>query len=650
MSIICIEDSMEKLRIKELEKILITAQDEYYNGTPIMPDDEYDALADELADLDPRNKVLRRIGADVSDDSKLQKAKHTIPMGSQKKVNTQDEFIKWANKTGANRFVIQEKLDGLSVELVYKQGKLVQAITRGDGETGEDITHNVVHMGNVPLRLSKFTGSIRGEIILPISAFRILTHNSKDYANPRNAASGISRRKTINEHVLKNIKIIAFDCTAHGVDFIKEHHKIRFLEDLGVECVFTKVVDVSNAIKGYNLYQKSKRATLDHEIDGLVFKVNGIKRQEALGETDGRPKGQIAWKFAAEMRKTVLKSISWEVGLTGRITPVGHVEPVQVGGVTISKMSLHNVSNIQRLGVYPLADVLVSRRNDVIPCLEKVIPRVKSKQPGNFKIPTICPICKKATVFEGEYLMCANMDCPAKRIGDIKKWVKVLDIDQVGDAFIKDVVNAGFVEDPADLYTLSSDTIATLDGYQQKSARTIVRNIDKAKELPLKKFMGALNIPNVGTNTFEALANAGFDTIRSLQVATWGEFAKVAGVGDTTALAIYKGLINKQKLIEKLLKNGVGIKKQIQGKLTGKSFCFTGQISIKRGDAQKLVESMGGEIKTSVGKGLTYLVQASKTSQSGKSQKAKKYGIEILGETEFFDLIDFSFEKLQQLY
>ena len=639
---------MGKLRIVELEKILTNAQDEYYNGTPIMPDDEYDALADELADLDPKNKVLSNVGANVSDDSKLQKAKHSIPMGSQKKVNTQEEFNKWAAKTGTKKFVIQEKLDGLSVELVYKKGRLVQAITRGSGIEGEDITHNVVNMQNVLPRLPKFTGSIRGEIVLPKSAFN-KHFATEGYANPRNAASGLARRKTVQQKALQHIRIISFDCTTAGIDFRKEHHKIRFLEGLGVTCVFTKVVDLDNAIKGYNQYQSKLRANLDHEIDGLVFKVNDIAKQESLGETDGRPKGQIAWKFAAEMRQTKLESVSWEVGLTGRITPVGHVKPVKVGGVTISKMSLHNARNMLRLGVYPLADVLVSRRNDVIPYLEKVIPRAKSKQPGDFKSPTVCPVCTAATEFEGEYLICPNKLCPAKKEGDIKKWVKKLDIDDVGESFIRAAIKAKFIADPADLYTLSADTIATLDGYQSKSAKTIVRNISKTRELPLFKFMGALNIPNVGITIFETLENAGFDSIYKLQSAAWDDFLNIDSIGELTAKAIHKGLRTKEALIAKLQQNGVKVKKKIIGKLTGKSFCFTGQISIKRGAAMKLVESLGGEVKTSVNRGLTYLVQSSKNSVSGKSQKAKKYGTEVIGEPEFFNLVEFSFKRLQSI-
>jgi DNA ligase (NAD+) len=293
-------------------------------------------------------------------------------MGSQKKVNEEAEFVKWVKKTGAKTIVCQEKLDGLSVELVYKKGKLVQAITRGDGEEGEDITHNVIHMANTLPRLPKFTGSIRSELMIRKSDFKDYISYVGDYVNPRNAAAGISRRKTPDKRRLRYVRHVAFDCTADNVKkWNKEHHKIRFLEDMGVECVFTKVVDIKNAIKGYNLYQKKKRAKLDHEIDGLVFKVNDIAKQEALGEVSGRPRGQIAWKFAAEMRETILNSVSWEVGLTGRITPVAHVKPTIVSGAEIKKISLHNVSYFKSLKLFKGCRVLISRRGDVIPYLEK---------------------------------------------------------------------------------------------------------------------------------------------------------------------------------------------------------------------------------------------------------------------------------------
>jgi DNA ligase (NAD+) len=471
------------------------------------------------------------------------------------------------------------------------------------------------------------------------------------YENPRNAASGISRRKTVKKNLLKNLKMLAFDCDTDDIVFKKEHHKIRYMEALGIDCVFTKVVDIDNAIKGHRVYQDTKRAKLGHEIDGIVLKVNDIANQKALGETGGRPKGQVAWKFEAEMRETVLEDVEWEVGLTGRITPVAVLKPVKVGGVTIERASLHNVSNIARLGLWIGAEVLVSRRNDVIPYIEKTIkPSTKHYPP----YPKGCPVCHADTEFEGEYLICPNKDCPAKKAGDIKKWVKVLGIDEVGDAFITAAIQAGFLEDPADLYTLSADTISTLDGYQQKSAKKIVTNINKKRRIPLAKFFAALNIPGVGLSTFEAIE--AFDTITKLDemLATCtsplvSELAAIPGIGEKTAKQVRAGVVAKMPLIIKLLKSGVEIKEKIIGKLTGKSFCFTGQLSIRRPDAQKLVESMGGEIKTSVSRGLTYLVQSNPKSMSTKAQKARKYGTQVIGEKEFKDLVEFSFKKLKDL-
>ncbi|MCX6010159.1 MAG: NAD-dependent DNA ligase LigA [Chloroflexi bacterium] len=634
---------MDKARIVELEKTLTEAQDAYYNGTSIMSDAEYDAFSDELRDLDPKNSVLTKVGA-APKDNRLQKVKHDIPMGSQDKVNSQGEFEAWVKKTGADKFVVQEKLDGLSVEVLYKKGRLVQASTRGSGTEGEDVTHTVSKMQNVPDTLGDFTGSLRGEIIFSKSAFAKL--DKGEYSNPRNAAAGITRRKDVHK-AIPTLQVIYFDCITDKLTFDKEHHKIRFMENqLKLNCVPTKVAGLDNAIKWFDHYQSKHRAELDYEIDGLVIKVNNLSEQEALGETDDRPKGQIAWKFSAEMRKTKLLGIDWDVGLTGRITPVANLKPVQIGGVTVSRSSLHNVSNMKKLGVWIGAEVLISRRGDVIPYIEEVVnPDTAVGAP----YPTTCPVCANKTEFDGEYLVCKNPACPAKTKGDILKWINVLDIDQAGEAFVIAAVKAGFIKDPADLYVLSETTISTLPGYGSSSAKTLVKNINKSRELALPKFLAALNIPNAGNSTFEALDKAGFNTLQKIQAATWNDFAGISGIGDITAKAAASGLTKKRDLIQRLITNGVTIKRKIIGKLTGKSFCFTGEISIKRGDAFKLVESMGGEVKSSVSRGLTYLVQANKNSASGKAQKARTYGTQVLGEKEFFDLVEFSLKRLKAL-
>jgi DNA ligase (NAD+) len=645
-----LEKIMNEKRIARLETLIHEAQEAYYLGNPIMSDEEYDALFDELQIIDPHNPVLKKVGAPPPSDTILTKRKHAIPMGSQRKVNTQQDFVAWATKSGADEFVIQEKLDGLSIELVYKQGKLEHAITRGDGEEGEDVTHTVRKMRNVPITLDGFTGSIRGEIIMRKSTFETKIKDDPKYAglyaNPRNSAAGLTRRKTTHP-IVSFLWVIPFDVDSHHDEFKTEADKLSFMHGkLGLKCVRSKTVDVASAIKRYNGYARKQRGVLDYDIDGLVIKVNNIQRQKLLGEVDNRPKGQIAWKFAAEMRKTHIITIEWDTALSGRISPVGVFEPVEVGGATLERASLHHVKRIKELGLYPNAQILVSRRNEVIPHIEKTI-NPYSRPP--FKIPTECPVCGGDVEFEGEFLMCASPTCVAKQRGNIKKWVKVIGIDEVGEKFIDSAVDSGYLLDSADLYALSADSISALDRQGTKSAKKILTNINKHRVLPLAKFMGALNIPNVSTSTFEALEASGFDSLETLQKAKPKDFLNASGIGTITANALFQGLQEKSKLISKLLLNGVSIKKKVRGKLSGQSFCFTGQISIKRGDAYKLVESLGGEIKPGVSKGLTYLVQSNPKSTSGKTKKAQKYGTKVIGEKEFMDLIDFSIKKLRSL-
>ena len=630
-------------RIKKLEKKLQAAQDAYYNDDPIMDDARYDALADELRQLDPKNTVLTAVGAVPT--SALTSVKHEIPMGSQSKVNTEAEFRDWVHKTRSDKFVLQEKLDGASVELVYKDGLLVQASTRGDGITGEDITHNALKIPNVPNNLHGFTGSIRGEVIIATAVFDKHLQGDK-YKVARNAASGIVRRITPNKYT-KYLKVICFDCVT-DTPWRSESIKMQFLKSIGMETVTTKKVGAENAVKWYNHYQDKLRKKLPHEIDGLILKIDDIEEQGSMGILNNRPKGQIAWKFAAEMRETRLLRIEWEIGLTGRLTPVAILEPVKITGVTISKATLHNWSYVKRLGLNTEGStVLVSRRGDVIPAVEKLVKLDKKGSPISY--PCKCTICGSVTMFDGEFLVCPNEICPAKARGNIKKWIKVVGIEEVGDWFIDTAIKAGMLASPGDLYRVPVEEVQELEGFGEASAEKVVSNIHKCKNLPLPVFLAGLNILNAGRTTFEAVEKAGYDTVDAVLACTQPDLEAIEGIGKTTAKSIVVGLAMRVQTIKDLLDVGVTIKKRVQGKLTGKSFCFTGEISIRRPHAQELVRSMGGEVKTGVSKGLTYLVQANKTSTSNKTKKADKYGTEILGEDEFFDLVDFSPSKLLAL-
>lgn len=637
---------MASAKIKELEKIITKAQRAYYNGQPILADKAYDKLVDELTKLRPDSPALKRVGYTPDLFSPLQKIKHTIPMGSQSKVVTEEEFDVWVKKTGATRFVIQEKIDGLSVELVYKDGKLRQAITRGDGTTGEDITHNVVRMRNVEKTLAGFTGSLRGEIILFKHHFEDMKKKDSELKTPRNAAAGIARRKTPLGAEL--LEVLYFDVLSDDVDFKTETQKNAFIKNLLLSRPITITGDLKLMKETYKKYLDSLRAESAYEIDGLVVKVDSLDRQAELGEVNGRPKGQIAWKFPSVAEETRLESIEWEYGLTGRHTPVAVLKPVQIGGVTVQRASLHTWSNVVKLGLHLGCGVLVSRRNDVIPHVEEVTELVGMSKRVGLNPLRQCLRCKADLKFEGEFLMCPSPTCPGKLEGDFKKWIKCLELDFLGDAFIDRMFARWPVKGLWNLYQLSPKHIAKLPGYAGTSAQRAYDQIQKRKELPLALFMGALNIPNAAESTFQLLVDAGYDTLEKLQRAPARDLAGIHGIGDITAKSIVTGLWEKEHTIEKLLEY-VTIAKKVVGKLSGISFCFTGEIEIRRPMAERLVKEHGGTIKSSVTKDLTYLVQADPKSQSGKSQKAHQNGVKIISGADFLKMIDFNLATLRRL-
>jgi len=637
---------MRSKKIKELEKLVTRAQRTYYNGQPLLSDAAYDKIVDELRKLYPQSSALQRVGYTPDLFSPLQKLKHSIPMGSQDKVVTEQEFDAWAKKTGVNRFVIQEKLDGLSVELTYEDGKLKHAITRGDGLTGEDITHNIVRMRNVKKKLEDFTGSLRGEILLFKDDFAALAKKTSDYKNARNAAAGIARRKTPQNAEL--LQVLYFDVISDDIDFGTEIQKTTFIKNFLLERPLTIIGDLPRMKETYKKFMETLRAQASYEIDGLIVKVDSLGRQEELGEVHGRPRGQVAWKFPSVAEETILKGIEWEYGLTGRHTPVAILNPVQVGGVTVKRASLHTWSNVVKLGLHSGCGVLVARRGEVIPQVEEVTAPVSMPKRIELCHPCKCLRCKGELQFEGEFLMCSNAACPGKLEGDFKKWIKCLELDFLGEAFIDKMFLRWPVKGLWNLYQLSPKHIAKLPGYAGTSAQRAYDQIQKRKELSLALFLGALNIPNVAESTFQLLVDAGYDTLEKLQHVLVGDLAGVHGIGEITAKSIVAGLQAKGHTIEKLLQY-VTIAKKIEGKLSGMAFCFTGEIDIRRPMAEKLVKENGGVVKSSVTKDLTYLVQANPKSQSGKSQKARQYGVKIISGEEFMSLIDFNLNTLRQL-
>jgi len=631
---------------------LLEASDAYYNkSNPIMTDGEYDKLFDEFKEKYPNDPFLKTIGSPIDPTSKWEKATHKIPMGSLNKVVNIDELRAWATKVGVEWFALSEKLDGISIDLEYEDSKLVRAITRGDGEIGEDITKNVRRMQNVhPFLHSNFTGSVRGEIIIAQDDFETVValqkqRNEEPIKNLRNGASGLAKR--YDGKYSEFLSIVYYDITG---TYERKNEKFLDLMNLGLPTSAILMNDqlprkfrVSDIETMYNEYEHSKRASLDYEIDGLVVEINELDKYEELGSKDGRPKGAVAFKFTSMKKETKIIGVEWSIGNSGHISPVAILEPVHLGGVTVRRASLHNLEMFKEMNLHENDTVLVSRRNDVIPYVEEIVSREIGQEP--FGIPTRCPECGSDLQVDGKFLVCDESECPAAMVGTILKWLDATGMKSqgIGEKTIQRLHELGIVQYPADLYDLVPIEIAAIDGFGMSSAKKIVEIAESHKEVTLAQFIGGLNIKNFSTSMAELLIENGYSTLDSMINADVNDLIKIKGIEVKTATAFVTGMAIKEDIITDLLSNGVQIIEKIstsgnESKLNGKSFCFTGAMSRPRKELEKLVKDNGGEVR-GVSKGLTYLVQADPSSTSGKTTKAKSLGTEIISEEQFMEMV-----------
>ena len=649
-------------RLAQIQDLIDRADHAYYTGGTgtLMEDAVYDGLKDELKVLAPDDVRLKRVGAPVPEAGMLAKRTHTIPMGSQQKAMNREEFMAWVEglPDGRSTLLMADlKADGGSVSFEFVEGALYRAITRGDGFVGEDITANARKFKGVPASVMSpqgqpFSGTIRAEVVLTVTDWKVA--DPELTSNPRNMATGIARRKDGTQAEL--LSVVAFrGYGVGGAELAATESQMKaiigtmgFSTPLSVHGGCEDVWAFVNKVSG-------ERGVLPYWIDGVVAKIEDLDEQREQGETDNRPKGQVAIKFEAQGGATTLRSVELTVGHTGAIIPTAKFDALAIGGTKVSSALLCNWDEIRALDVAVGDEVFVTKQGEIIPKIVRVVARPSCRVV--IEEPTACPVCAgpigRKTNVDGEataMIFCLNDECDAKVTGKIKRWLTSLNILGIGDEVLEALCTQLGVTDAADLYTLrqrESDLAAVTTGsvrLGEKRAAKIIEQIESTREISIEQFIGSLGVDGLGKRRVELIRQAVpgvMDTLEAWTSDTLVKHAEAAGV-PKVAGKIAADLQRKRLLIEKLLANGVIVKAsavEAAPSDTAHSFCITGALSQPRGHYEQLIKAKGFAWKSDVSKGLTYLVMADPTSSSSKAEKARKLGTKTIGEDELNRLL-----------
>jgi len=656
-------------RAAELRELLHHHNHRYHVlDEPEVSDAEYDRLFDELKRLEEEHPELatddsptRRVGAPPSD--KFRKVEHLAPMGSLEKVTTGEALLKWAEDVRKRldsdepvAYVIEPKIDGSAVSLVYEDGQLVRGATRGDGLRGEDVTVNLRTIRSIPLALRGEAPpllEVRGEVYFPLSGFR--RFNEEQVAagkapapNPRNAAAGSLRQLDSRITAARPLAIWVYgtgyrEGVAPGTHF----ETLAWLRERGFRTNpfaerFESIEEVAKACDEW----ERRRTELDYEIDGIVIKVDSFEQQQRLGALHERPRWARAFKWAPLTAETTLLKIMIRVGRTGALNPWAILEPVEVGGVTISRATLHNEEDINRKQIREGDRVIVQRAGDVIPqVVGPAGPHAKGTK--EFRMPERCPLCGEPVVKpEGEVMhRCVNRACPSRGLETLINWVSAaMDIEGVGEQFVRRLWTEGLLRSMPDLYRLTAEQLLELEGYGEISARNALAAIELSKEQPFSRVLFGLNIPDVGWVTARNLARH-FGSIDRLLDASQEEIQEVEGIGPDRAESIAEWFSDEQNrtLVAELRELGLRFEvgeeeKPVEGPLTGSQYVLTGTLEgFTREEAKAALEALGAKVSDNVSKKTTGVVVGE--SPGSKAAKAEKAGVPILGEDDLKRLL-----------
>lgn len=637
-------------RMKQLVSLLNKYAYEYYVlDEPTVSDKEYDALYDELCALEKQTGVTlpdsptKKVGGEPLKD--FAPHKHIRRLYSLDKCNSFDALREWDAKIKAVypdcEYTLEYKLDGLTLCLTYRDGLFEGAATRGNGEVGEDVTAQVLTVKSIPLSIDyKGTIEAQGEGIMRLSSLKKYNETAEEpLKNARNGVAGAIRNLDPKVTAKRNLDVIFYNVNyIEGEKLTSQQQNIDFLRKnrFKTEMLY-RTSDIEKII---DKIQSVDRDKLDFLIDGMVIKVNDFAIREALGYTDKFPKWAIAYKFEAEETTTTLEEIEWNVGRTGKITPLAHVTPVELCGATISRATLNNYNDIKRKKLTKGCRVFIRRSNDVIP---EILGIAEDNGGGEIAAPTVCPACGTKLIENGAHLFCPNShECPPQVKGRIEHFVEkdCMDIKSVSEATVAQLYDVLGVREVYDLYSLTKDDLKKLDGFKEKKINGFLASVQKSKTVPLNKFINALGIENVGKVAAKELASR-YGDIRALAKADEESLTESNLVGEVTAHSIREYFVKRGFVVEKLLSAGVSpvAEEKVQGVFSGKNVVLTGSLSkYTRGEATDLIEKNGGTVQSAVGKSTDLVVAGEKAGS--KLEKAAKLSIKIITEDEFISLLN----------
>jgi DNA ligase (NAD+) len=639
----------------------------YVRDRPAISDDAYDALVLKLRKLEAAHPALvtpdsptQRVSGTPS--SAFETRRHAAPMISLDSTRASSDVARWDERMrgalGASlRYLLEPKLDGASMELVYERGRLVRGVTRGNGTEGEDVTANVRTIPSIPLTLRaderpvpRFI-SLRGEIMMGLGGFerlnkQLVQRDEEPFANPRNAAAGSLRQLDARITAQRPLRFIAYEIMAvDGAEFEDDTAVLETLRSWGLRTTdYTEIGRTMADIEAYHAAMAKRRDNLGYEIDGIVIKVTDLATRRRMGATGHHPRWALAYKFPPRVEVTRVEDITVQVGRTGLLTPVALLRPVEVGGVTVSRATLHNASEVRKRDIRVGDTVRVYRAGDVIPEVVERLPQRGARRHAPFRIPARCPACGTRVVRDGPMTYCPNrFGCPAQLKRSLQHFASegALNVQGIGEETANALVDHELVHALPDLFRLTPRDLEQLEGFADKSARKLVDEIAAARKLNLHRFLYALGIPGIGSTVARDLAEQ-FGTLAALRKASIADLTKTPGLGATRAADVHAFFRDprSRRVIDGLLKAGVEVtgEQRLRGPLSGKRVVFTGALSsFTRPEAGKLVESIGGRVGESVGPNIDFVVVGA--SPGEKLDDARRYGVREMSERDFLALL-----------